>query len=181
MKVPSVQDNAVLWWLQGEDAYQFDKNATTLNADPAKSIEAIWGNEIASKLDRYDIFRKSSDGNELIALQALQAVLKSCAAARGAYVWCMVGGGLLIKDAREQSWQPVTAALEDADVVNDPTEVRRLLLKPPELQTIARVTGCLAVASSQFIEDQDLRVIPNPGVSSGDITPITLDEIPLAT
>ncbi len=169
---------AALWWLHGEDAYQFDKNERTLHADPQASIEALWQYEIANKLSRFRTLDRSAEQQIPVQLLALQTLFKSAAAARGVVVWTRVLNGSTMPVAQRASWAPIKKALKDASRPVDLDNITSLLREAPTRARVEQTAGVLAVAAAHYIHDSRLDTLPQPGVASGEIQPVLLGDIP---
>lgn len=173
--------NATLWWLRGEDTYQFDKNKVTHRANPQSSFAYIWNEEIANKIHRFQQFAECADGiGGQIQLQAAQQVLKACGAARGAAVWKRVTRGATVERSSDATWLPLVVRLASADRVPELAELE-VGRESPDLETVDELLGGLAVFTCAYMASNELKVVPLPGVPSGEIIPVDLASIPVVT
>lgn len=175
-------------WIRGETEYQFIKNATTLQADPVRSIRHIIDTELASKWFRFQLFRdriQSTEDKLPLYLRAGQQILKACSASRGAFVWSMVLNGTEIEQAKEVSLVSLeeyfslinngTHSVPDSVALNMPFEdifdISGIEVSDTE-GFLNIYTGLGSLALTYLIENKRLYnflQLPRPGLSSGFI------------
>jgi hypothetical protein len=125
--------------------------------------------------------REGGEGEELLLLHAAQNVLKASAAARAVVVWRKVAAaGMPIDEASAETWGWLEQHLIDSSEDSPISVVRSRLELPSSIGRAVEVAGKLAAASYQFMEHHEMTAIPMPGVTSGEISRVPIDEIPLA-
>jgi hypothetical protein len=172
-------------WLRGEDDYQFGKNMTTHNADPASSMSYILGTEIENKWYRFQLFNSTakSDGDSKLLLQASQQILKACGAARGALVWDYVTQGCSVDEGSKytfvdlaehfdaQSPQAIQANVPKLELPID-AAISPYELVPKDVKSVfTQLASLVATHLYDLGSNTGSLILPKPGLPSGEIEP----------